>query len=170
MGSHRVGHDWSDLAAAASSLVKYLFLSSVHFANQSICLFFYGLSLFLKLCIYLIWLHWVFVAACERSLVMVSGDFSCCRAQALGAWASVVTARRPNSCGDGLIALRPVESSQTRDQTHVLCIGRQILIHCTTREVGLFAYFLLSFKSYLYILHVSPLYLICDWQIFLLSM
>ena len=28
-----------------------------------------------------------------------------------------------------------MESSQTRDQTCVPCIGRQILIHCTTREV-----------------------------------
>ena len=35
----------------------------------------------------------------------------------------------------GLVALWYVESSQTRDQTHAPCIGRQILIHCTTREV-----------------------------------
>ena len=28
-----------------------------------------------------------------------------------------------------------MESSLTRDQTHVPCIGRQILIHCGTREV-----------------------------------
>ena len=28
-----------------------------------------------------------------------------------------------------------VESSQTRDRTRVPCIGRQIPIHCTTREV-----------------------------------
>ena len=26
-------------------------------------------------------------------------------------------------------------SSQTREQTHIYCIGRQILYHCTTREV-----------------------------------
>ena len=41
--------------------------------------------------------------------------FSCCRAQAL--------------------AVLHVESSRTRDQTRVLCIGRQILNHWTTREV-----------------------------------
>ena len=35
----------------------------------------------------------------------------------------------------GLVALWHVELSQTRDQTHVPCIGRQILIHCITREV-----------------------------------
>ena len=28
-----------------------------------------------------------------------------------------------------------MESSWTRDQTHVPCVGRCILIHCTTREV-----------------------------------
>ena len=35
----------------------------------------------------------------------------------------------------GLVALKHVESSQTRDQTHVSCIGRWILNHGTTREV-----------------------------------
>ena len=35
----------------------------------------------------------------------------------------------------GLVAPQHVESSRTRDQIHVLCIGRWILIHCTTWEV-----------------------------------
>ena len=35
----------------------------------------------------------------------------------------------------GLVALRHVGYSQTRDRTHVPCIGRQIPNHCTTREV-----------------------------------
>ena len=35
----------------------------------------------------------------------------------------------------GLAALQYVESSHTRHQTHVSCIGRQILNHWTTREV-----------------------------------
>ena len=34
-----------------------------------------------------------------------------------------------------LVAPGHVESSWTRDQTHVLCIGRQILNHWNTREV-----------------------------------
>ena len=38
----------------------------------------------------------------------------------------------------GLVALQHVESSQTRDRTRVPCIGRQILIHCTMKEVLLF--------------------------------
>ena len=43
-----------------------------------------------------------------------------------------------------LVTLRHVESSWTRDQTHVPCIGRRILIHCTTREVPF------------YLLHIFP--------------
>ena len=35
----------------------------------------------------------------------------------------------------GLVAPWHVESSQTRDGTHVSCIGRRILTHCITREV-----------------------------------
>ena len=38
----------------------------------------------------------------------------------------------------GLVAPLPVDTSQTRDQTRVLCIGRWILIHYTTREVLFF--------------------------------
>ena len=50
-----------------------------------------------------------------------AGGVSCCGEQALGARASVA-------------ALWHVETSQTRDQTCVLCIGRRILIHWPTRE------------------------------------
>ena len=35
----------------------------------------------------------------------------------------------------GFAALRHVESSSTRDRTHVSCFGRQIFNHWTTREV-----------------------------------
>ena len=35
----------------------------------------------------------------------------------------------------GLVAPRHVGSSRTRARTRVPCIGRQILNHCTTREV-----------------------------------
>ena len=37
----------------------------------------------------------------------------------------------------GLVVPRHMGSFQTRDQTHVLCIGRQILNHWTIREVPL---------------------------------
>ena len=62
--------------------------------------------------------------------------FSCCRAQALGTQASVVATHRLSSCGTwAFVAPRHMESSGTRDRTHVPCIGRRILTHCTTREV-----------------------------------
>ena len=35
----------------------------------------------------------------------------------------------------GLVALWHVDSSQTREQNHVPCVGRWILNHWTTREV-----------------------------------
>ena len=35
----------------------------------------------------------------------------------------------------GLVALLRVESSQTRDPTHVPCFGRWIPNYCTTREI-----------------------------------
>ena len=66
--------------------------------------------------------------------------FSCCKAQALGAQTSVVVALRLLSTGSvvvahGLIAPWHAESSQTRDQNCVPCIGRHILNHWTGREV-----------------------------------
>ena len=87
------------------------------------------ISLFLRLC-------WVFVAVHGLSLVSQSWGYSLVAVHrphiALvslfvehglwGAWVTVVMARR---C---------VESSRSRDQIHVLCIGRQILNHWTTRE------------------------------------
>ena len=78
------------------------------------------------------------------------GGFSCFRAQARGAWASVAVAgglrsyasraleHWLSSCGVwALIAPRHAESSWTRDQTHVPCTGRWTVIHCTTREFPL---------------------------------
>ena len=43
-----------------------------------------------------------------------------------------------------------MESSQTRDQAHILCIGRQILNHWTTREVLLC---LLRVEAFLFFNH-----------------
>ena len=41
----------------------------------------------------------------------------------------------------GSVALRHMESSQTRNQTRVPCLGRQILIHWATGEIGEVDYF-----------------------------
>ena len=52
----------------------------------------------------------------------------------------------------GLAALWHVGSSQTRDQTHVPCIDRQILNHWTTREVLIFKLILLTTRSVIQLL------------------
>ena len=45
----------------------------------------------------------------------------------------------------GLVAPQHVESSRTRDGTCVPCIGRQILIHCATKEVLKLFFFFLTY-------------------------
>ena len=56
------------------------------------------------------------------------GGLSCCRVQALGPRAQWLWRT-------GFVAPWHVGSSQTRDRTHVPCLGRWILNHWTTREV-----------------------------------
>ena len=59
--------------------------------------------------------------------------------------------RRLSNCGlwlTGLVAPQHVGSSQTRAQTHVPCIGRQILNHCTTREALTDIYYLLCARHF----------------------
>ena len=105
------------------------------------CSFIKKINLFI-LFIYF-WLCWVFVAAWASHC----SGFSCCGARALGTRVSVVAASELSSCGSralehrlsscstrDVIAPQHVGSSQTRDRTHVPCIGRRILNHCTTRE------------------------------------
>ena len=66
-----------------------------------------------------------------------------CVAWALPVWVSVAVAPWLSGCNlwnlelwhMSLVAPHAVESSWTRDQTHVPCIAGQILIHCTTRKV-----------------------------------
>ena len=95
------------------------------------------------------------VAMCRLSLVTVHGH--------LIEVASLVAAHSSRARGlqqlwhMGLVALWHVESSWTRDQTCVPCIGRQIFNHWTTREVqthsficsfsSLFFHFLLQYHS-----------------------
>ena len=99
------------------------------------CFLFLKVFIYLLLLLFYFWLHWLFVAVpntFSRCLVWAShcSVFSCCRAWALGyvSFSSCVTQT-------GLVYLQQVESSQTRDQTHVPCIGRWSLNHRTIREV-----------------------------------
>ena len=85
------------------------------------------------------------------SLVVVSRGLLCSGffrgAQAPGMW-GLQQLRLPSSRCAGSVGAqefsvpRHVESSQTRDQTPVPCIGRQILSHWTTREVLLLSWLL----------------------------
>jgi len=110
------------------------------------------------------WLLWVFIAACRLSLVATSGEFisSCsaraCHRDGLSCWRAQILGQVGfSSCGPGLdhrlsncglqslVAPQHVESSWTRDQTHVLCIGRRILNHWITREVQKLCFLSLCF-------------------------
>ena len=94
------------------------------------------------------------------------GGFSCCRARALGAQASVVVVHGLSSCGSwalehrlsscGTRAVVPwhVGSSWTRDRICVPCIGRQILNHGATREVPE----ILNLKKYIMLDQLLPLF------------
>ena len=98
------------------------------------------------------WLPWIFIAARglsqSRQVGLLSScnvwashysGFSCCGAQDLGVWASVVEVLWLESTGSVVVlrglAMWHVESSQTGDGIHVPCTGRQILNHWTTKKV-----------------------------------
>ena len=90
----------------------------------------HSFSLFEK--IFNFWLRWVFTAAHRLSPVAASGAtlYLWCAGFSLQ-WLPLL-----GSCGTtGSVAPWHVESSRTRDRTHVPCIGRQTIIHSTTRQV-----------------------------------
>ena len=81
---------------------------------------------------------WGLLFSCSAQASHCSG-FSCCRAWALRARASVGVAPGLWSTGSvvwhtGLVAPRCVGSSRTRNGIRVSCIGRWILYHWATRE------------------------------------
>ena len=76
-------------------------------------------------------LCWISVAVHRLFLVAESEDYSLLqRTASLLQWFCLV-----QSLGSRVFALRHGESSGTRDQTCVLCIGRWILNHWTTSKV-----------------------------------
>ena len=48
-----------------------------------------------------------------------------------------------------LVASQHMQSSRTKDQTYVPCIGGWILNHWTTREVPIFCFILLYTKAHM---------------------
>ena len=98
--------------------------------------FFNGCAGSSLLCSGFLWFRWVRATSHWGAWASHWVDISCCRAHALSSRVSVVVALGLSSCvPQVLVALRYVESSWMRDRTHVPCIGRQILIYCTSREV-----------------------------------
>ena len=89
--------------------------------------------IFLRFSKNLFWLWWVFVAACELYLVAVSGSYFSLRCVAFSLqwlfllWSTYLQNRAQYLQHRGLVALRHVGSSQTRDQTSVPCIAKRIL-------------------------------------------
>ena len=97
-------------------------------------------------------LHGLFSSCSEWGLLASRsashcGGFSCCRARGLGyacfssygTWAQQLwllgsRAQAQQLWHTGSVAPQHMGSSQTRDQTHVSYIGRQILYHGATRE------------------------------------
>ena len=120
--------------------------------------FFFKINLFIYF-----WLHWVFVAVRRLSLVVASRGysslqctgfslqwllllqstgsrrmgFSSCSTQAQKLWLVGSRVQAQQLWHMDLAAPRHVGSSWTRARTHVPCIGRQILNHCTIREAPL---------------------------------
>ena len=105
------------------------------------------MSNFYFIYLFIFGLCWVFVAVLGLSLVAVSrgysslwcAGFSCCGAQCLGMWASAIVAHRPQIIGSVVVAHGLIYSVaceiflEERDNL-CLCIGRWILIYCSTRE------------------------------------
>ena len=73
-------------------------------------------------------LWWVGLLSSCPVLASLCSGFFCCGAWGLGMWALIVTTLE-------LVSPQHGESSQTRDWTHVPCIGRRMFNHWTTREV-----------------------------------
>ena len=80
-----------------------------------------------------LWLHWVFNAACWFSLAAVSGGLLFVVVHRLLIVMTSLVSEQRSKVHD-LVAPLHVGSSWTRDQTHIPCIGGQILHLWTTRE------------------------------------
>ena len=120
----------------------YIFLPILFHEILFFLVFLRIISLFNVLISLYFWLCWIFVAL-HRPLCSSCTQASHCRVHELQYYstqAQELQFKGPGVCAQylwhsGLAAPQCMESSQTRDQTHVLCFGRWIPIHCTTRKV-----------------------------------
>ena len=89
------------------------------------CFFFHYLFIYF-------WLCWAFVAVWAFSNC---GDLGLFLVAVQGLLIVMTSLVGPVVVAHGLSAPRSVESSCTKNQTPVSCLGRQILFHCGNREV-----------------------------------
>ena len=105
--------------------------------NKNRTLFFF--VFFRNLFIY-VWLCWVFVSVRGLSLVVASGGHSSSWCTGLSlSWPLLLRSTGSRRAGSVVVAHRPSCSTACgifpdQARTHVACISRQILNHCTTRE------------------------------------
>ena len=143
------------------------------FINLFFILFIFGCvsSSLLRVGFFQLWLAGAIL--CCGAWASHCGSFSCCGARALE--------RRLSSCGTwtqqlwltgsraqaqqlwrtGLVAPWHVGSSWTRARTHVPCISRQILNHCTTREVPVLGFLKKSKLSIFFLKRLIQFTYIC---------
>ena len=131
------------------------------------------------------WLHQVFIAVRGLSLTAFSSlrcagfslqwllllwssgsrhvGFSSCGMQAQQSWLAGSRAQAQQFQCTGLVALQHVGSSQTRAQTRVPCIGRQILNHCATRQAPSYC-FLFNYKELRFVRRLAYDHTASNWQ------
>ena len=119
--------------ACFSLVYTYYFL--FYFILIYVCMYVCMAALGLHCC------TWAFSNYFEQGLLLLQSTgsrhpgFSSCSTRTQQLWLTGSRAQAQQLWCTGLVALWHVESSRTRAQTRVPCIGRRILNHCTTREV-----------------------------------
>ena len=119
-------------------VLKYIPGGNVNYVNllESSMATFLSFFLFLFYFLLYFWLHCIFVAVHGLPLVAASGGYS--SLQSTGSrctgFSSCVT-QAQQLWRTGLVAPHHVGSSRNRAQTHVPCIGRWVLNHCSMGEV-----------------------------------
>ena len=91
------------------------------------------------------------LCCCARALSSCSEQelLSSCKVQASPSWLLLLWSMGSRARDLRLVTPWRMRSSQTRDQTCILCINRQILNHWTTREISVTFYIARISDSYL---------------------
>ena len=106
--------------------------------GTSVCHWHWDIPFFLKDLLVYFWLRSVFIAECRLSLVAANGGYSTLRCLGfllkwIPLWSMGSTAVAQQLLHMGLVAVRQVGSSQTRDRTYVPALTGEFL---TTKPLG----------------------------------